>query len=697
MKSIRTRIIILVGTLLMFVCAGFGIVAYNASSKALIVNVKDTMPKAAIEASKTIQLGVSGQLDTLKSISENNLVTDYLTGVTTDFNGLQKRLKKEIERKGHLSMAVVGKDGKAVFDNGNAADLSKNNYFVRSIAGEAYVSDPIENNSDGTINMAYSVPVEYEGKVIGVLVAYRDGYELSDLASEIKYGETGQAFILNKQGITIAHADKKTISSFIVYEGDKSSDGTEASSSASYAVDAQSSATVADGTMRSALGYENFEELQSLMVEGKTGFGEYTYNGAQKLLGYAPIESTNWSIGVEVDRAEMLKGLSGLKHTFLFMAVIFLLLSAVVAVLIAMNIRKPISYLTDKCHQMAEGDFTYELKEKYVNRKDEIGELAKAFKTIGHNLRQLLQETAALSGQVTESSAELACSIQESNSMSVEISKTVEDMAGDATEQANLAETGANMITRIGTLVELNQEHISQLNASAEEVETIKEEGFKILQDLVSKTGATDKAIENIAGVILNANVSAENIHKASQSIRGIAEQTNLLALNAAIEAARAGESGKGFSVVAEEIRKLAEESNTFAKSITGIIRDLLDKTEGAVGTMRQVSGLVESQTESVKLTESRFEKISQAVGNTKRLINLLGQSGTELSDKKVEVIEVIHSISAVTQNHAAATEEISASISEQSSAMERIADTSGALSVLAETMNKTLASFKYS
>ncbi len=695
MKSIKTRIVIFIGILLLFVCAGFGMIAYNTSSNALIANIEETMPKFAVEASKTIDSEISNHLASLETVAANEKIMEYLKNGKSSFPDIQQLLKNEMKRKGYLEMAVADVKGEAVFSGGDTSDIKDNGYFKKAIGGEANISDPIENHKDNSINMAYAVPIISDGKVTGALVAFRDGYELSDMAKQISYGKSGQAFIINAQGRTIAHADKQLISGFVV-KAEQNAGDTEANSSASFKVDGTSSATVSEDSIKSPAGFENFSGLQKLMIEGKTGFGEYKYNGVHKFLGYAPVLSHNWSVGVEINKDEMLSGLKSLQLKFLLMTVVFLSISLLVALLIAINIKRPISYITKECRKMAEGDFTGTVNQSFIKRRDEIGELTRAFQTIGQNLRELIGEAAGASIRVASSSQELTASIQHSSSTSTEVSRAVEEIARGAGEQAEEAGKGVEKAVQMGTIIEQTMEYISSLNQSAHQVEIIKEEGFEILGDLVRKTGDSGRATEDIYNVIINTNESAGKIQKASQKIGGIAEQTNLLALNAAIEAARAGETGKGFAVVAEEIRKLAEESNEFTKAITVIINELLEKTKGAVDTMKQVSDMTVSQSESVKMTEIRFERISEAIEETKRIIDVLSQSGLKMRDQKDEVIDVIQNLSAVSQESAAATEEIAASIGEQTTAMEEIVNTSEILAGLAETMNQTIAKFKY-
>ena len=268
-------------------------------------------------------------------------------------------------------------------------------------------------------------------------------------------------------------------------------------------------------------------------------------------------------------------------------------------------------------------------------------------------------------------------------------------MATGATEQAKNTDAAVQTMDNFAALIEEEQLGLRQLNQSAQRVIELKTEGVNHVQLLVKKTQDTKIASDEINAVIMNASESAEKIYQSSQMIRSIADQTNLLALNAAIEAARAGESGRGFSVVAEEIRKLAEQSQRFTEEISAIINELKQKTESAVVTMKGMHHVIAEQSQSVSATNEKFDGIAEAIEQTTAAIDRMNQSGKMMLERKQTIVDVIQNLAAISQENAASSEEVNASIEEQTAGMNQIAQSSGEMSELASEMAVGISKFK--
>ena len=364
--------------------------------------------------------------------------------------------------------------------------------------------------------------------------------------------------------------------------------------------------------------------------------------------------------------------------------------------LISKYILKNLQLTTSHLNLLSTGDFSVELSEEYTKSKDEFGEIAIAIRNMQGSIRNIFKNVYLSSQLLAASSEELTATSHQSATAAEEVAKTIEQIAIGSTEQAKDTEKGALNIRELGQLIENDLNYIKSLNASTEEVTKLKNDGLNILKDLVNKTKESSTAAHEVSQIIITTNESASKIEQASQMIINISEQTNLLALNAAIESARAGEAGRGFAVVAEEIRKLAEQSDQFAGEISKIIKELTDKTSYAVNTMANVGRIVDSQTQIVEVTNSKFEGISFSIENMKSIIETINRSAQEMNNKKEEIIQIIQNLSAVSEENAAGTEQASASVEEQTATMQELANSSEALSRLAEELQDSISKFKY-
>ncbi|MBS4537619.1 Cache 3/Cache 2 fusion domain-containing protein [Clostridium sp. D2Q-11] len=443
------------------------------------------------------------------------------------------------------------------------------------------------------------------------------------------------------------------------------------------------------------------------MINGDQFIGKANILDKPYLTAYKPLIDKSGEIigilfvGVSEDKAYSLvsKYLSELRSTFIIITLAGMILAVIIAYIMSKRIAVPIVNLSKDIETLSNYDISLgEEREtsKYLKRKDEIGVITRSLETMQKNFISLIKNINNNSQQVASASNELTITSQQSSVAAEEIGRTVEEIAMGATDQAKETEEGASHINKLGQLIEKDQKLVDELNISTIEVDKLKNEGSEILNDLVEQNNQNNIAVEEVHEIIINTNKSAGKIENASQMIRNIAEQTNLLALNAAIEAARAGESGRGFAVVAEEIRKLAEQSNEFTKEITDIINNLAKETTYAVNKMEEVNKLMNSQSESVKFTNTKFEGIDNAIEKMKIVIKNINQSGNDMESKKDEIINIIENLSAISEENAASTEEVSASVEEQTASMEELANASEALSKIANEMKISISKFKY-
>ncbi len=669
MKSIKSRLIIIFTLVILISSGALGFLSIRNSSKALLAKTEETLLNTSIEATKYVEARINTQKLYIETLAQNPIV------IKEDIDWEEKVdfLQKEAQRTGYTGFAFADTSGQSrVFDfNQTTIDIRDRQYYQEALAGKTSFSDVIISKlGDGAI-LIFATPVKQNDKIIGVFYGWRDGLSLSQIVKDIKYGEKGYAYMINRQGTIIGHGSTElVIKQFNPIEDAKNNpDLTEFA-----------------------------KTIEVHMIKGEVGVNQYLYEGKVRMVGFAPIENSPWVIAVAVERNEVLAAVNKLRDSLIIITVIIILVGIVITYFMSGMIADPIKILSQIIDRLSKYDLTFDEKSKatkYLKRKDEIGLITNSLATMQTNFIDLIKNILDKSEQVSSSSEELNATSEQSSIAADEVARTIEEIAYGASDQAKNTEDGAIHINELGKLIEKDQEHVIDLNTSADEVSKLKDEGLEVLRDLVEKTNLNNKASKDIHSIIINTNDSAEKIEKASQMIKRISDQTNLLALNAAIEAARAGESGKGFAVVAEEIRKLAEESNEFTDEISTVIQELISKTGYAVNTMKEVGKIVESQTDSVQKTNEKFEGISDAIEKMKESIGIINQSGSQMKTKKDQIIGIIDSLSAISDENAAGTEEVSASVEEQTASMEQITNASETLAKLAEEMQANISKFK--
>jgi methyl-accepting chemotaxis protein len=494
-----------------------------------------------------------------------------------------------------------------------------------------------------------------------------DGNSLSEITDDTGYGENGYGYIIDNVGTIIAHPNRD-------YVLDQLNPISESKTDDSFG----STATV----------------LQKVLTE-KNGVANYNYGGMDLYTGYAPIEDTNWIFLVHADEAEVLDEVPVLMTFMVTSGVIILILSAVAVFFIGNSISKPIILASDHAKKLADLDVSVIMPKTYLERKDEMGVLANSFQTMGDNLKDIIREISSSSEMVGAASQELTATSQQSATAAEEVTKTVEEIAKGASEQAVNTELGSTKASALGNSLEENKELMDRLNSASENVNSLVKEGLLDIENLSKITDESNEGIKEIHDVILKTNDSSNRISEASNVIASIAEQTNLLALNAAIEAARAGEAGKGFAVVADEIRKLAEQSSSSTHTIDNIVTELQSNSQNAVKTMDKVLGIVKEQAIGMTNNKNKYLEISQGIKISTDAVEESLILAEIMENMRIEILDIMQNLTAIAEENSAATQEASASMEEQTATIEQIAGASENLSTLAENLQTIINRFK--
>lgn len=332
---------------------------------------------------------------------------------------------------------------------------------------------------------------------------------------------------------------------------------------------------------------------------------------------------------------------------------------------------------------------------KYVKSKDEIASLVISIDGVIENLTSIIEDISSYAQDTAATAQELTATAQHVSVASQEVSTAVNNIAKGAESQAEDTQSAAASVEKADTMLSEMIEVLENLTDSTEIIDNRKDEGNKILSELIEITDKSKDISAKISEVISETNTSTESIATASEMIQSISDQTNLLALNASIEAARAGEAGKGFAVVAEEIRKLAEDSAKFANEIRVVIDELKAKSESAVEMMKSSNEIVAKQDEKVKETGDKFAEIAKEVENSKEIVTKIDRETNVISDENKNVVRVVENLSAIAEENAATTEEAAQSVDTQANSIHEISNASENLAHIATKLQEAISRFR--
>lgn len=380
------------------------------------------------------------------------------------------------------------------------------------------------------------------------------------------------------------------------------------------------------------------------------------------------------------------------KSILILIILVFTVLALVGSYFLAHSFASPLLKLKLISKKISNGDLNCSID---IKRKDEIGVLAEAFKEMIENLKKLITNSKEISYSVKDSSTKLSQIVEQTSQAVESIAITVNDIAKGATEQTKEIREGVEKVSLLDQNTRSMETESNQMYTSAEEMKKMSLSGMQVVEGLLVRQKDTEESIAKIFEVI---NVLEEQINKISDFttiISGISSQTNLLALNAAIEAARAGEHGRGFAVVADEVRKLAEQSNLASSQIKDIIDIVKQNTAKAIGVVDEAKPIFARQNEAVKNTKEIFETLNVKVADSIEKIQHVYEQIKQLGIIKNEVIKSMDRISNINEQTAAATEEVAAMLEEQTTSMEEINSCFAELVAQAEKMLDSINSFK--
>ncbi len=548
----------------------------------------------------------------------------------------------------HFNMSrgnLIGADGIGVID-GN--DYSQREYYIEAMKGNTCVSEPLVSKVTGQLTVIVAAPL-WEGgiadtKPVGCVYFVPDEEFLNDIMRELHISENGDAYMLDKDGNTIADVDSEV---------------------------AKSGQNIAALALEDS-GYAEQAEINAKMVAGEIGFGEFSSAKGKMLMGYAPVGGTDgWSVGVYAPSKDFLYG----TYLGILVSIILFVVAAITAVLCSIlmgnNIGNPVKLCTDRIKLLGEGDLKSEVP--VVNTTDETKVLADTTASLVQNMNSIINDIGymlsnmangnfdvksqcdasvykgdfhVLIESVQEINRKLSSTLHQINTSADQVSTGSDQVSGGAQTLSQGATEQASSVQELAATIHTISDRVVDTAANCEH-------GNRLMEETVAYVDTAAQDMEKLTEAMKDISEASNEISNIIKAIEDIAFQTNILALNAAVEAARAGDAGKGFAVVADEVRNLASKSADAAHDTTVLI-------ERAIAAVENGTAITAETAEAVKGVDEKADEV-------KRIVAQIARASAEQSDMINQVTVGVEQISGVVQNNSATAEESAAASEELS------------------------------
>lgn len=641
-KKIRTKILLpTISVFLIALSLTAGVSAY-LSYDSTLKTLTQTMIETIEVASKRMTAELKVYTTLLSDLAGNvqEIEPDHVMTFMDDVK----------ERHGFANISITDPAGKIGGSDVSVAEYSF--YKVPREQSVPYVSEPIPNSDGNGMTMYISAPVLTDGRFDGIVFVGLDAKDLTTIISSINIGKTGNAAIIDSKGTTIAYTDYDIVLSAYNTQVEEKSDSKLARLAA----------------------------LEREVMAGNSGFGSYSYGGADKFMSYAPISGTSgWGMYITVSQSEFMRG----TYAGIFFAILISLISLIVAVavvaLIARSISHPITEVANAAIKIAQGDYDSEITHTSL---DEIGSLADSMRLMSTTTKEIIEDTARGLGEIAHGNFDLSPQTEYigvfkkiENSMLLIISglsDTMTQIKVSAAQVSSGSEQVASGSQALAQGATQQASSIQELSASISDVsDQIKHSAVNasevnaLAHSAGEKLGYSGQQMDMMMSAMSEISSSSSEIGKIIKTIEDIAFQTNILALNAAVEAARAGAAGKGFAVVADEVRNLANKSSAAAKQTNVLIESSLKSVENGVRIANETaSSLTDVVAGSLEMA-NMITLISKATSEQSALISQINQGVDQIS-------VVVQTNSATSEESAAASEELNSQAATLSQLMAR-------------------------
>lgn len=395
-------------------------------------------------------------------------------------------------------------------------------------------------------------------------------------------------------------------------------------------------------------------------------------DGNDYLLLYTPVGNTGLVLCGAIPEVTILKTASTIGTITILIVVLAILISLFIGSVLAGNISREVGRLINNMEQISQGNLTTQFSS---NRRDEFRKLTLGMSDMLESIRAIISDMKQFCTHVGHSSADVSAAAAQMDESIRGINEAMVQVAEGVVNQAMQTEAGLTKMNEFSRELNLVSQGAQEIRTNSDSAIEAVQSGEQMIADLSEKAQAATQIARSLVGDIEQVNASSSDISSFMEVINSLAGQTNLLSLNASIEAARAGEAGRGFAVVAEEIRNLSEETRRAGERINQIVEDIQQTTKSTTESARRAEEFLQAQSDSIKGTVGALHNIASNVEALVKVLSGVTERIDRMVTQKDEVLDVIESIAAFSEEEAASTEQITANVNVQATQARQLLD----------------------
>lgn len=654
--KLRPKLMIGIGVPLLLAFLILGLIIRTIAINSIETSTEQIMRETASRCDMTLNDRMRERMSVLDSvgIAWNNKAPSPVD-MNAAFQGITKADSASVLLYADPNGVMRTKDGVA-----EGFDASTRPWFKGAVAtGKVFMTDPYWSTVGGTgITVTFGKAMTQGKDLVAVIGMDVSLAEVMNLFDKVQIGKTGSIFILGPHGKFVYHHEHEF-----------------------------------NGPPITELDGGKYKELAARLMSGKEEVFEAEFDGKDMYLASRPVGTTGWTVVVSVPRDEAFAVVTDVSITIALVSLIaFLVLGGIVTLFIR-DITNPMSALDDTIEKLTNGDLSYRLPES--DRSDEIGSLQNNCAKMVRFLHDMVAGSARAAEQVSTASGELSSNTTNLAATAQTAATAVINIAEHTAEQSRIVEDATKKEQETTGQMEIVAQSVADVTAVAESTHSETQEGREMLNDLVRGVESIAAGAMHVGDAVRQLYDGSKKIADINEVITNIAGQTKLLALNAAIEAARAGEQGRGFAIVAEEVRKLAEESESAAQQINGIISNNSAQIQTAFDLTKEQQAEVKENVAQVKAAGGKFDTIAALIQSLTVEIEKIAIASQETRTGAESAMAAIGKLQEISHLiHQEATD-VSALAEEQAASNTEIAASTGTLSTLAGDLKKAVQRFK--